>query len=184
MAKMLAQSLIVVGTLVATCNFAMAADCAKLDPKADNFVSGLLTCVKSLEDENKTLKRQTEQLTIPIGAVIAFDDPSGCGKLGENWRDAEFGGKLLVGAVSGDTRWNYRLLGGRTSITIDPANLPPVFLGFHNKLSGGDVAVSDIESLSFTKPNSPLEVHTSTIPALPIDIMPPYAPIFFCKRVK
>jgi hypothetical protein len=179
------KSLIVVGTLVATCHFAMAADCvSKLDPKAGNFVGDLLTCLKSLEDENKALKRQTEQLTIPIGAVIAFDDPSGCGKLGENWTDAGFGGRLLVGAVSGDARWGYRQLGGKTSITVDAGNIPPLFLGFHNQRSGNDVAVSDIESLSFTKPNSQLVAQTSTNPALPIDIMPPYAPIFFCKRVK
>jgi hypothetical protein len=121
---------------------------------------------------------------IPANAVIAVDEAGGCSKLGNGWEDAGFGGRVLVGAIGGDARWGYRVVGGRSSITIESKNIPPLFLGFHTNLSGNDSTLSMIEALSFTKPKSPVVAQTSTEPASAIDIMPPYVPLFFCKKIK
>jgi len=119
---------------------------------------------------------------VPTNAILAIDDPEGCTKLGSGWEDANFAGKILVGAGGGDPRWEYRKSGGSQSITIAGPNIPPLYLGYHTAQSGPGITLSMVEQLSFNKPTSANILQTSNVPAAPIDIMPPYVPIYFCKR--
>jgi hypothetical protein len=120
---------------------------------------------------------------LPTGVIVALDDPTGCPKLGVGWQDAKFVGQVLVGAGDDASRWAYRKAGGKPAITIEPANIPPLFVGQRTALSGNGVTVGLVDALSFTKPNSNNVVQTASAAAQPIDIMPPFVPVYFCKHV-
>jgi hypothetical protein len=50
---------------------------------------------------------------MPVHAVIAYNDPGGCKKLGDGWKEVpELQGKTIFGAVGGDKRWQYYHPGG------------------------------------------------------------------------
>ena len=144
----------------------------------------MLACLKSQESElNEFRNKPTTQASpVPSGVILPLDDPAGCSKLGVGWEDAQFGGKFLVSVSSIDPRFAYRNSGGRSTITIDPGNIPPLYLGYHTAQSGPGVTLSLVEQLSFSRPNSANILQTSTVGASPIDILPPYVPVFFCKR--
>jgi hypothetical protein len=137
------------------------------------------------EKDVKELVRQGTPgpaINLPVNTIIAFDDPGTCSKLGSGWEDANLMGKILIGASRGDARWDYRKSGGDTSITIKAANMPPLYLAYHTQLSGPGVTISMVDKLTFEQPDHPPFLQTSNQPAAPIDTMPPYVPIYFCKR--
>lgn len=170
-----------ISIVVATVTSALSAECAD-GLTADSPVKEVIACLKTQAAALAEL-RQNSGNTLPIGAIIAFDDPGTCAKLGSGWADGtDFVGKTLVGAGSSDPRWAYRKSGGSVNTTINAANIPPLYLGYHTAQSGPGVTLSLVEQLSFTLPNSPNILRTSTASAIPIDIMPPYVPIYFCKR--
>jgi hypothetical protein len=155
-------------------------DCAE-GLKPESPIKDILACLKEQSAALRSLRENTAS-GIPAGVVIAFDDPAGCAKLGKGWEDARFDGQILVGATEAIPRWNYRKAGGSTDIAIKDVNIPPLYLGYRTAQSGPGITLSMVEDLSFSRPRSPSVLQTSASAAQPIDIMPPYIPIYFCKR--
>lgn len=125
---------------------------------------------------------RTADSGVPIGTIIVFDDPDGCTKLGGGWRDAGLGGKMLIGADT--TKWKYREAGGNEEIVLTDRNIPPIYIGFNAVLTSGGQGFTStvIENILFTKSKSPAHIMTYEGKPLAINIMPPYSPIYFCKR--
>jgi hypothetical protein len=135
----------------------------------------------------------------PSGAIMAFDLADGCPA---GWQDYDKGrGRFLVGAGSQQemqqkipgnfvrdargvdlTAKAFGQPGGEEKHLVLKDNIPPIFLTFHSQLSGNGLTVSTIEALTFDPPTSGLHVETSKVPAKPIDIMPPYVALYFCKK--
>lgn len=123
---------------------------------------------------------------VPVGTIIVFDDPDGCSKLGDGWRDPGLAGKIIVGAEKNSARWDYRKSGGRENITLDKDNFPPMYLEYQDRQippPTAGVIASYLERFTFV-PSGAKYIATKVNPASAIDIMPPYMPIYFCKRVR
>ena len=58
---------------------------------------------------------------VPAGAVVAFDDPSGCPE--DNWSAFSDGeGKFIVGVGTG---YEYRSTGGQSEVALEENHVPP-----------------------------------------------------------
>lgn len=119
---------------------------------------------------------------LPKGAVIAFDLPEGCQALGDGWVDANLGGQFIAGAISGNPTWDYHHAGGAAAVTLQPANIPPLYLKYHTKLSGSDVTISMVEDLTFSNPGVEPYLRTSSDPAAAFSTLPPFMPLYLCRK--
>ncbi|MEW6449574.1 MAG: hypothetical protein AB1490_02895 [Pseudomonadota bacterium] len=120
---------------------------------------------------------------VPVGAVIALDDPNGCATLGPAWSDAGFAGRFVVGADPNDRDFSYRSARGSKSAALDARHMPQVYVRVISINSGGGNGLPGIESIGFVPITGNVIVGGNEKPT-PLDTMPPYVALHFCKRVK
>lgn len=123
---------------------------------------------------------------LPEGAVVAFDRRGGCSKLGNSWEDAGFGGRFLIGADDNNQKFRYRVPNGHEAVTLTSANMPRIYLGVVGKNFGNNNSAAHPISIGFERPDAaPNEIIKggNENPA-PVEIYPPYMPLYFCRKAK
>lgn len=200
MATMLIQTVIGIGMLIVSSGVTMASDCAsKIDPKSATFVVDLLTCVRSLEEENNELNAKVAAAAafsaFPAGAVIAFDLPDGCPR---GWKPFERGAsRTIIGASAAHTEqiknvdsegkqlksYPYQADGGIEYHILSIDELPPV-----RASTNGYSAVSNKDRYNAGGKDYPVVEVGSPIQTEPLgkgkgfSLMPPYIALFLCKE--
>ena len=119
---------------------------------------------------------------VPKHAVIALDDPDTCAGLGSGWEDAGYGGRFMIGADR--TRFGYGSHNDQlhTQVTLNSGNMPQVFLGYEGFLIGNNITKQTPTSIGFEQPTSGRFFTGGNATPNPIDIMPPYVALYFCRK--
>jgi hypothetical protein len=134
---------------------------------------------------------------IPAGAVVAFDLKTGCPA---GWKDLdEAVGRMVVGADPPDwsgarnldengkplTARQFRVAGGTESKALDPKNLPAMTLQSEDLklVDVSDSGNASVTAIVRTLNNVGKTNIQSQLPGSdqPIDKMPPYIPLMYCK---
>lgn len=127
---------------------------------------------------------QLRPFIVPRGGVVAIDDPAGCNNLGKGWSDAGLDGRFIAGANT----TNFQQKGGAANYPLTGDNLPELNLSWRALLSGGDRSFRAVEGLVLGAsqgpegPKNPAGGIGKEAPT-PIDTLPPYINLYFCKRI-
>jgi hypothetical protein len=128
---------------------------------------------------------------VPVNAVIAIDNPSGCASLGSDWEDfADAYGRTIVGAGNGPNLESRRFRDwiGRERYVLVPANLPPHSHEVY-KHAGPIIGNTGVRGAGADDPNVGSEVKASFTgdgPGIsqPYEVMPPAIVLYYCKKIR
>jgi hypothetical protein len=118
---------------------------------------------------------------VPANAILAFDDPAGCAKLGDGWEDAGLEGKFILAAGKSSPRWAYRVPGGNDKFELTQNNLPVTYYTIASINSGPNKVYDYIVGVSTNKKPDGNYIEVGQKSPVPID-MPPYIPLWLCKK--
>lgn len=170
---------------------AQSVSCASEIDSETVSAADLVACMVSMQEEIDLLRQAAPVSSgdvVPIGAVIAFDDPNGCPG---GWSDvgAEWRGRNLVAAVrDSNDIYGFRRIGGAETHVLTRAEMPSHSHGFSGQAVtrggwggratrtfavGGSEVVSSIAIGGTIAPSGSNNAHNN---------MPPYIALYFCKR--
>jgi hypothetical protein len=152
----------------------------------------LLSEVDDLKKEIATLKSQA--ISIPAGAVVAFDSRDGCPPGWTAFDTAS--GRTIIGArrssnESDDNiikRRDYAQFGGQPTFQLHTENLPPFSLTFffRTDLDEGEKPAPMVRAITANKgeegANHPVTMNFAVPHQQPVDIIMPYVALFYCRK--
>lgn len=168
-----------------TTESSFAGDCAS-ELGAGSSASDIIACLKEKETEIAALKRERKiDPLVPVGAVVAFDEPRGCP---EGWRDMgpSWGGSTLVAAVrDANNTFGFRRTGGARTHSLTMREMPRHSHRTDHALSGTSLQWWD------SSKRHPVPVSAARSASRfdfvqgggePHNNMPPYIALYFCKK--